>query len=146
MIWIEARCTFWGETFSPRVASELTSLSFAEKNERGEIAVAGRYKGQALPYGSSTLLPPQQLTPNNAYFGIEWLAGVLARHQGAFESAGASQFVLRIDVYHDGQCNLEFTPSLIQKLAGSPAPVALSCYEDSEHVNRSLEDAKKALA
>ena len=140
MIWIEATCIFHGERYSPSKAERLSKLCFLEKNEPEEIGTVGRFKGLPLPYGSSTLWPPCQITPDNADYGTEWLVDKLIEHRSAFKAAGADTIILSLDVYHDGQCNLEFSPELLRKIADSSVPMILSCYEDSHYVSIKIQN------
>jgi hypothetical protein len=143
MTWVEASCDFWGEAFSPSFAEERTGLHFAEKNEAGEIGTLGRYKGVPIPYGSSTLLPPCQVTIENPVYGLEWLAQAVKQHRQSFEKAGATRIVLDLNVSHDGQCNLEFGGGLLRKIAESGVTLTVSCYENAEYVERKLQKARR---
>jgi hypothetical protein len=138
MTWIEAKCMFYGSAFSPAKVEELTNIVFAEKNELGELGTRGRYIGLSTPYGSSTLYPPLQMTKENADYGIEWLINTIIKERVNFESAGATDVTLSLAVYHDGQCNLEFSASLLKRIAESAVNVILSCYEDVDYVQKKL--------
>ncbi len=58
MIRITTSINFWGSTFQPGRAEQLTGLLFTEKNEVGDIAKTGRYKHQPLPYGAASFNAP----------------------------------------------------------------------------------------
>jgi hypothetical protein len=144
MTWVESSCMFYGTSFSPSTAERETGLPFHFKNEVGEIGSLGRYRGESLPYGSSTLFPPYQATKDNAAYGTEWLADVVLKHRAQYEAAGATEMTLSLRVIHDGQCNLEFSPQLLRKIANSGMLLILSCYEDAGYVQKSIDEAEKA--
>lgn len=144
MTWIEASCVFHGQHYSPCQVEKQTNLSFVTKNEPGEAGSFGKFKGKPTPFGSSTLVPPRQMTKDNADYGTEWLVDVVIKEKKQFEAAGVSDMTLRLSVYHDGQCNLEFAESLLKKLAASSVVLTLSCYEDADYVQKKIGEAEAA--
>jgi hypothetical protein len=145
MTWIEATCEIYGPQYSPTKAEELTKVSFAEKNEVGEIGSLGRYRGIPIPYGSSTLLPPCQVIRDNAYYGVQWLLKTIMENRHLFEAAGATHVGLDLNVKHDGQCNLEFSATMLRAMGDSGIGLTISCYEDSDYVERRTKEAEMKL-
>ena len=139
MIWTDAACTLYGAQYSPLLAEKLTKLSFSEKHEAGDVGVRGRFAGRAIPYGYSLLLPPSQATKEDPDYGTGWLADTVTEQRRHFQSAGATDIEIKLNVYHDGQCNLEFSSKLLRKLAESYAELVISCYEDAAYVEKQLK-------
>src|SRR5947209_985184 len=121
MIWIESNCLLYGARYSPSLAEQMSGLAFSERNEVGEIGSYGKYKGLPTPYGSSTLKTPPRVAKESPYDGIEWLAQAIIKHRPSFEAAGAEDITISAAVYHDGQCNMEFSQKLLTALASSRA-------------------------
>ena len=103
-----------GETFSPAAAEREAGLSFTEKNERGEIGTRGRYAGQPLPFGAATLWAPSEIDPSER---LDWILDAVLPHLDTLRSLGGMQGWLHSNVYFDTQCNLEYQPEQLQKLA-----------------------------
>jgi len=145
MIWTEISGEFYGENFSPANAEKRTGLSFMEKNEVGEIGKSGRFKNKPMPYGSATLMPPLQITSDNADYGIEWLTDTIAKLYADFEATGVTSITLSAKVFHDGQCNLEFSSQLLKKLGSARIQLTISCVEDPDYVTKSIAEARLML-
>ena len=134
MTWSEASCFLQGPSFSPRTVEDSTELFFLEKNEPGEIGQIGRFRNKPIPYGSSTLSPPFQATTENPYYGVEWLIDIILAKRQFLVIAGAIDIILRLNVYHDGQCNLEFDQGILKKIGDGNIVLTISCYEDANYV------------
>jgi hypothetical protein len=143
MIWIEATCNLYGPEFSPRLAEVLTGLSFSEKCEPGQLGKCGRFKGKSIPFGSSILTPPHQATVANPDFGIEWLADVVSIQRQNLEKAFVTDVTIRLNVFHDGQCNMEMSQELLRRLADSGVKLTVSCFEDSDYVKQMVSRASR---
>jgi hypothetical protein len=117
-----------GSTFSPAAAEERAGVSFSRKNEHGDLGVIGRYKGQAIPYGSADLFDMENGTdlaaPRAQFFDA------IERAVPECEAAGATSIVLHINVAFSGQCNIEMSPGFIASVARLGIPLTLTCFED----------------
>ena len=102
MIKIRAGIEFWGESFQPGRAEQLTGLVFTEKNEVGDIARTGRYKNKPTPYGAASFEPPDNLESPDR---VLWLAQQWASKIGLVRQCGAEDIHFMVVYYHDGQCN-----------------------------------------
>lgn len=143
MIWTEVSCIFYGDAYSPALAEKSSRIVFIEKNEVGEKGCFGKYKDKPIPYGSSKLAPPFQMTKDNAGFGLEWLMRTISENRSQFEDAGASHLVLRLNVYHNGQCNFEFDEDQLRILGNARVDLAISCEQDEDYVERKLREVER---
>src|SRR6266496_4297788 len=117
-----------GPQFSPSqvelVSGELSSV----KNEPGEVARSGRYRGQPLPYGSREIRDMD--TPTTLSGAQSSFLDVVARVAPACRSAGATSLVVHADVAYDGQCNFELNENCIARLAALGIALTFTCFED----------------
>ena len=59
---------------------------------------------------------------------LEELLGALELHMETMKQCGAENFLLRINVGYDEQCNLEFSPQELTRLSRINVPLAVTCY------------------
>ena len=131
-------CNIQGKAFSPSLAEKRTNLPLSEKNEVGAMGTLGFFRGKPLPDGACTLSPTGR---DDSPYGAR-LAQLIAALECQIEtlrSCGAEDFVLRLVVCYDTQCNLEFSPTEMQRLAHMGIPLTVSCYLKEKDV----EDAGK---
>lgn len=130
MIRVYASCILSGDTFSPRLAEQITGLRFSAKNEPGEIGTRGRYKGQPRPYGAAVLEAPfDSVTKPESVMPEEWVADALGLHIETFRSCGAMWIELDLNITWQDQCNLAFDAAFLQKLGKLNIDLSISCYE-----------------
>jgi hypothetical protein len=135
MITLLPKCHLQGDNFSPKKVEGSTGLAFAKKNEPGEIGTVGRYKGTAIPYGSATLQLSGEALSASQDVLREFLA-LIKRNLDAFRKNGASDVTLDLVVFHDGQCNLEFSIDELREITQLGLPLTLSTYECPEEVEK----------
>src|ERR1043166_7495069 len=116
----------WGERFSPRRAEELTGLTLSKKDEPGEIASRGRHKGQPRPYGAADIEVSKDVASNHRLESLLELAGP---HLETLRKAGVSSCHVHVDVRYWDQCNLEFEPEVIARIAALGLAFTISCYD-----------------
>lgn len=136
MIVLLPKCHLQGDAFSPQKVEDSTGLQFATKNEPGEIGTLGRYRGTATPYGSATLQPSEDLVSRSPEDALRWLLDSVKKNLETFRRNGASSVTLDLVVFHDGQCNMEFSAQELRDIAELGLPLALSAYESPEVVEK----------
>jgi hypothetical protein len=127
MVRFKYSCHFWGEKFSPKLASQKTKLFFDEAEEVGKIGKVGRYRNKPQPYGASVIRVPDNVENDKK---IEWLAKQIKPNLSAIRKCGATDIYVDVAVYHDGQCNFEFDPPEMKLLSDLDLSFAISVYED----------------
>jgi len=127
-----------GPLFSPGQVEAATGVRFTTKNEPGELGARGRYRGKAIPYGradiSGNASGAALVSPDS-----ELLKQALAIIEPC-RIAGATSFVLHLDVKYWNQCNLEFSPSFLSAIAALGADVTITCYEGNSESNPGVRD------
>jgi len=113
-----------GTAFSPAAAERQTGLSFAEKNELGDLGTRGRYPGQPLPFGSATFSAPPGVVASER---LDWILDAVLPHLEMLRGLGAIEGWLHSTVYYDVQCNLAYRPDQLRRLAQLGIPYTLSC-------------------
>jgi hypothetical protein len=124
MLLIKAKCSLYGEGFSPKAAEVLTGLSFKEKNELHEIGTRGRYIGKPIPYGNAILEAQVEHASN-----LDKILDLIGNHLTIFRDCGAEDIVLHCDVFFDKQCNFEFSEPQLAKISKLNIPLTISCYQ-----------------
>jgi hypothetical protein len=124
---IKAQCAFYGINYSPRLVEKLVGFQFSEKNEPCELGIKGRFMNQPIPFGSSTL---EGVFNGEANSSLNSLLSTLEKHMPTIRQCGADDIVMHCDVFHDGQCNLEFSSEQMTRIASLSVPFTISCYED----------------
>ncbi len=125
---IDCSCHMWGDRFSPCAAEKLTGLSFAHKEEPGQIGTSRPHLGTPLPYGSGTLKFGQVWDCSEPSF-LKWLNDI-KKSIPAFRQAGAEDITLDFFVVYNYQCNLEAEPDFFLALGQLGIPVTMSCWVD----------------
>ncbi len=119
-------CLLQGDSFSPSLAEERSGLVLVDKNEPGDVAPSGRYKGEPLPYGSAMLvLLDDDLEPGASV--MEPLRA-LKETLPDLRAAGATEATLYLVVAYETQCNFELTPEELVALASVGLPLGVSCH------------------
>ena len=118
-----------GAQFSPGQVEQGSGALFSEKNEPGDIARTGRYRGQPLPYGSAEIRDAD--TPMTLSAGQSPFIDAVARVAAACRSAGATSLVVHADVAYYGQCNFELSENCIARLAALGVALTFTCFEDN---------------
>jgi hypothetical protein len=128
MVELRPVLTLWGEQFSPRGAEEATGLALARAEEPGEIGVRGRHKGLPLPYGAALVKVPPDVDPARR---LAWLIEAAKRHLAALREVGATLCKLHLDVRYWDQCNLEFDPYELARIAALGVLFTITCWDRS---------------
>ena len=97
------------------------------KHEPGDIARSGRFRGQLLYEGSAIV---KINDARGDWTDLTRLVLVLESSIGDLRLSGASDIILSCAVYHDGQCNFEFFPEEMRRIAALGIPFHISCYEE----------------
>lgn len=118
-----------GEAFSPAAAERETGLSFSERHEPGETGAKGRYRGRPTPFGSATLRAPEEVDPAER---LDWLLDTVLPHADALRRLGGLEGWLHSTVYFDAQCNLDYPPDRLRKLARLGVPYTVTCVHAPE--------------
>lgn len=108
-------CLIMGKDFSPRQLESLSKIELTSKNEKGELANFGRFKGQALPYGSAEVNIPINNAINSSQ--LSSALSILTNEIEHLRFAGVEEIYLTLNIRYKGQCNWEFTKEQIQKIA-----------------------------
>ena len=125
MVKLLPQCLVVGPTFSPSRVAWLEHAELRDINEPGDIGTKGRYKGAPLPYGSCTIIVSEK--PGD-WSLLDNLLKVLEAHIDKIRQQGGSEIVLYCNVFHDGQCNFEFTSEELGKIFKMNLGIAVSCY------------------
>jgi len=124
---VDISCCIQGKTFSPLSAEKVTSLPFSEKCEVGQLGEVGRFQGKPIPYGACVLRFAEM---SSLPYGprLEQMITSLEKHIDLLKKCGAQDFVLRLVVSYEAQCNLEFSPAEMNRLANLGIHFTVSCY------------------
>src|SRR4051794_2307074 len=114
MVELHPKLTLWGGTFSPRRAEEEVGLPLSRKEEPGEIADLGKYRGRPRPYGFAWLAVPEGVRSGDR---VRWLLAEAIRHLDAYRRIGVTVCKFHVDVLYWDQCNLCFEPELLAGVA-----------------------------
>jgi len=140
MITLSPKCHLYGDSLSPKAIEEKTKILFKKKNEPGDIGNTGKYRGTPIPYGSATLQPTDELMQTSSKEALKWLLGLVKANLDIFRKNGASDVTLDLVVFHDGQCNLEFSVDELRRIAELGLPLTLSTYECPDVVEKAMEN------
>ena len=130
MVKIYPRITICGDNFSPKKVENDTDMLFSNKNEKGEIAKQGRYKGKPLPYGSADIIPPNTLQGEKQK--LLYIIDKYNKSKNKIKEFDDIDIVFHIDVDYQNQCNLAFDVDILEKIANLKIPVTISCWENDE--------------
>jgi hypothetical protein len=124
---VDISCSIQGKTFSPLSAEKATKLPFSDKCEVGQLGLVGRLQGKPIPYGACVLrFSKMSSLPYGAR--LEQMIGSLEKHIDTLKECGAQDVVLRMVVSYEAQCNLEFSPVEMNRLAIMGVHFAITCY------------------
>lgn len=124
---VDISCCIQGKSFFPLAAQKATSLPISEQCEVGQLGKVGLYQGKPLPYGSCVLrFVEMSSLPYGPRF--EKMIGALEKHIDSLEKCGAQDFVLRFVVAYETQCDLEFSPVEMNRLAAMGIHFTITCY------------------
>jgi hypothetical protein len=111
-----------GDAFYPsRVA-----LPFVRAVDPGEIASYGRYKGQPMPSGNATLVPPDRLKGRES---LDAFCRLIADLIPGLRVAGADDFTLWVLRDYEHQCNEELSPAELTLIASLNCTLCYSAYK-----------------
>ncbi len=124
---VDISCCIQGESFSPLSAEKVTSLPFSDKCEVGQLGKVGRFKGIPIPYGSCVLRFTEM---SSLPYGprLEQMISSLEKNIISLKKCGAQDFVLRLVVSYETQCNLEFSPEEMNRIAAMGIHLTVTCY------------------
>lgn len=115
-------CILIGENFSPSALEKSMNIFFHQKNEKGEIATIGRFKGRPLPYGSCVVCDESNQ---------EIVMDFLEKNLDILKKNGIDNIFLRLDVIYESQCNFELDPNFLSRIVKFSIPLSISCYENN---------------
>jgi hypothetical protein len=116
-----------GTIFSPAQTERETGLVFSMKNEPGEIGERGRYRGKPYPFGHAILKAPDG---SEAPTGLDRLLDLALVHVNELKKIDFLEGVVHVDYAYNQQCNLEFKPETLAKLARLGFALTITCYQD----------------
>jgi hypothetical protein len=124
---VDISCCIQGESFSPLAAQKISDLPLSEQCEVGQLGKVGRFQGKPIPYGACVLRFAEM---NSLPYGprLEQMIGSLEKNIDSLRKCGAQDFILRLVVSYKTQCNLEFSPLEMIKLAVMGIQFTISCY------------------
>ena len=128
MVKIRASCEVVGDKFSPAKFATLSSVKPADAGEPGVIGKVGRYRGKTTPYGHATIEVSNQADKNWSRF--DDLLTLIESCIDALREAGAEDITLSCSLFHDGQCNFEFSHDQLKRIARLEIDMTISCYSD----------------
>ena len=115
----------FGEYFSP----PKMNFKFHDQNERGEIAISGKFKGEKYNYGNASYNVPKD-TPRIQVF--KYLADTFEPLLDELKSCGAESWFIEIGRFYNAQCNEELSASEILEIARLRCSLSYSAYRVSE--------------
>lgn len=115
-----------GRDFDPIKVEQIINFKFNNTINPGEIGLRGRYKGIPTPYGSATIVMPND---NEKLLSLlQYLQSIISH----IRSHGADDIVLYGVYAYKGQCNCELGIEEIRLLAELKIPFIFSVYEDKK--------------
>jgi len=129
MINIYQYCILQGDYFSPSLAEAKTGITFSKKNEPGDVGNVGRYRGKSIPYGSAEIIA---LNEKGNEDSIDFIVNILDKYCEVFRLCGADNIVLHFVISYIDQCDFEFSPEFINKLAKLKIVFAITCYPETD--------------
>lgn len=130
MITIEADCEISGAAFSPARARELTGLRLPNGSEPGAPSKKPARPRREAGYARLNL-EAEGIDPGDAEVE-EALLSLVEEYASLLREAGAEEFQMWLYVDYQGQCNMEFSPEYLGRLARMGMPLLISCYQGSE--------------
>lgn len=121
---LAALCLLKGASLSPSALRAKLHLALVAASEPGEIGGSGRYKGQPMPFGAAQIC--FEPSPTGA---LEDGVALLEKHIDGLRAMGADEIQLYLSIEYDGQCNMEFAPEMLGRIAKLRVPVLLTAYE-----------------
>ena len=115
-----------GDFFSPTKAEQETGLKFSNKAEVGDIGNHGRFKGRPYPFGHAVLEAPEVMTLGK----LDWLLDSVTPHKATLKQLGVTDGKVHVTYAYDSQCNLEYPPEIVEKLAKLGFAFTITCYQD----------------
>lgn len=126
---IRVSIALFGDSFSPRKASELTGIHFTELHELGEIGINGRFRGRPYPFGHAVIEVPVEGEDNGPLIlALE----SIAPHINELRTLGMTYGKCLITYGYDDQCNLSFSPEVLSALAKTGLELDVSCHQDTD--------------
>lgn len=132
MIKIDGYLMLLGENFSPSQLERFFEIRFDRKNEKGEIASKGRYIGRAVPHGSAEYHFSVEPKNRDMFSLDDKLVMILDQIDLLKNEYGISEISVYWNVAYRGQCNLEISVGLMNRMARYGIPMLVTCYKDEE--------------
>jgi hypothetical protein len=117
----------FGDSFSPAKLEQETGLKFDRKHEVGQIGQRGRFKGKPFSFGHAILEAPENIEPEAK---LEWLLDIALPHTETFRRLGITCGKIHVTYAYDSQCNLEYEPEIVEKIARLGLSFTVTCYQD----------------
>lgn len=118
----------FGDSFSPAKVEQETGLKFNQKHEVGQIGQRGRFKGKPFPFGHAILEAPEKI---EAEAKLEWLLDTALPHTATFRHLGVTYGKIHVTYAYDSQCNLEYEPKIMEKIARAGFSFTITCHKDA---------------
>lgn len=112
-------CDFIGDNFYPTETEKNLNIFFDEKNNPNEFLQDTKLY---VDYGTATLIYEGDDYPSDEYLNR---VSLVCKRSKDFS---IDNIVLYMNIRHDGQCNLEFKPDFLKKIADMNIVFAISTY------------------
>jgi len=120
----------------PEFRPSQVPFRFTEQHDPGVIGKVGRYRGQAVPYGSASYVVPSSVSSADS---IKYLVNKIEPVLDSIRAAGATDWHISIGRYYHAQCNEEYSPEELRLIARLECGFIYSAYEVSEAKEREME-------
>jgi hypothetical protein len=117
----------FGDSFSPAKMEQETGLKFNKKNEVGDIGQRGRFKGKPYSFGHAILEAPEEI---ENWEKLAWLLDRILPYKDALNRFGVTDGKVHVTYAYDSQCNLEYEPEIMEKIAKLGLVFTITCYQD----------------
>jgi hypothetical protein len=119
-----------GQKFSPRATEQRSDIVFTDKYEVGDENIRrGKPTGSFYDFGLALLTSAGAVTYSDLFSETDTLLNAIERNIDAIRECGADDIVAYCTFEYEGQCNLEFSPDKLRRLADLSITLAVSCYK-----------------
>lgn len=96
-------------------------------------------KKEVYGFGSLTITHPQKIAQEYEIIPYEeWYIQFLAQNYPLFKQFGVADITLRLEIFYTEQCNFEFKPTFLGKIAAYNINLPISVYKVTETVIQNM--------
>jgi len=125
MINVNVLCDIQGKNFDPH-EFDIDHQFLESRNKRGELNKRGK------PYSFGFCQIKSNLNSLDEIKMMNHLLELLNNLDFEIGKHGIEEINILLSVYYEKQCNLEFNPSLLEKIANRNISLLVSCYKVEE--------------